>query len=208
MTCRFPLRPFAMPRRRSPAQRQAGVVMIITLIALVALLAASIALVRSFDSSMLQAGSLAFKRDLVNQGERGMARAMNLLASGALAGAATIADVKKSNYSAVELSSNADGIPVMLVDDKVYAASGMAAEDITDATAHVTIRYVIDRMCSQVGAASAGSCVMAPLTTESDKSVDDRYRTVNPEKRPVYRISVRVTGPRGTQAFFQSTVAI
>ena len=70
MTCRFPPRPLATPRRRSPARRQAGVVMIITLIALVALLAASIALVRSFDSSMLQAGGLAFKRDLVNQGER------------------------------------------------------------------------------------------------------------------------------------------
>ena len=37
-------------------------------------------------------------------------------------------------------------------------------------------------------------------------AVDDRYRFVNAESLPVYRISVRATGPRNTQAFFQATV--
>ena len=50
------------------ASRQRGVIMIITLIALIVLLISGAALIRSFDTSMLLAGNLAFKRDLVNQG--------------------------------------------------------------------------------------------------------------------------------------------
>ena len=48
--------------------RERGVIMVITLIALVVLMIGGIALIRSFDTSMLLAGNLAFRRDLVNQG--------------------------------------------------------------------------------------------------------------------------------------------
>ena len=62
----------------------------------------------------------------------------------------------------------------------------------------------------------AASVDSAPLASSSracaidssllDSAADDRYRLVKSEVRPVLRVSVRATGPRGTQAFFQTTL--
>ena len=116
-----------------------------------------VALVRSFDTSMLLSGNMAFKRDLMNQGERGMAQAITALsAGGALAGEATRqADAPGSNYSATSLASDAHGIPQVLLDERRHLHAADTAGDISDAASKVTIRYVIDRQCSAAGAFSA-----------------------------------------------------
>ncbi|MCK6424177.1 MAG: hypothetical protein L6Q75_03685 [Burkholderiaceae bacterium] len=76
-----------------------------TLVALVVILLAGIGLLRAMDSALLQAGNLAFRRDLANQAERGFARASSLLGSGALATeAAREADSKANNYVASRLA--------------------------------------------------------------------------------------------------------
>ena len=53
------------PRRAA----QRGVVLLYSLIALVIMLIAAIALVRSFQTSLFNAGNLGFKRDMRNQSE-------------------------------------------------------------------------------------------------------------------------------------------
>ena len=45
------------------------------------------------------------------------------------------------------------------------------------------------------------------MTAEGDKGGSNHMKKPVGESRPVYRISVRVTGPRGTQAFLQSTLS-
>jgi hypothetical protein len=164
-----------------------------------------VALVRSMDTSLLVAGNLAFKRDLVNQGERGMARALDVLRAGALASEATrTANLLSSNYSASVLAVNDRGIPRALVDDAVFGASGMTAADITDGS--VTIRYVIDRQCSGAGAFTSATCMLA--AGAQDKSGTNWIPKPGAESKPVYRISVRVIGPRGTQAYLQTTASL
>ena len=74
-----------------PAQR--GTVLLLTLIVLVVLLLGGVALVRSFDTSLLTAGNIAFKRDLVNQGERVVPRVLQLFQTGAL----NTADARQNN---------------------------------------------------------------------------------------------------------------
>lgn len=189
-----------LPRR--PAR---GLALPFTLVALVVILLAGIGLIRAMDSALLQAGNLAFRRDLANQAERGFARAIGLLDSGALAGeAAREADSKANNYVASRLASNAQGIPNVLVDDGAYTAAAFTGADITDGATGVTVRWVIDRQCAAAGHALTTSCAVA--SRGADSAADDRYRLVNAETQPVYRISVRATGPRNTQAFFQTTV--
>lgn len=185
-----------------------GVIMIITLIALVVLMIGGVALVRSFDTSMLLSGNLAFKRDLTNQGERGMAQAITLLSTGALANeAARSAHAPGSNYSASVLLSDARGVPNVLMDPLAFTAAGLAGADITDAGSGVTIRYVIDRQCNAVGTFNSATCIVKVRPPDGSGSAHQSERPPG-ESRPVYRISVRVSGPRNTEAFLQSTVAL
>lgn len=184
--------------------------MVIVLIALVILMIGGVALIRSADTSMLTSGNLAFKRDMVNQGERGIAKVVSALtgATGALSSETTRqADALGSNYSATLLTSDARGVPLLLVDSAAFTAAGMnAAADLVDATSGVTIRYVIDRQCAAGTVAfDAATCMTSP--TASDKAGTSWIKRAGGENRPIYRISVRVIGPRSTEAYLQRTVA-
>ena len=66
---------------RSPS-RQRGVVLLFCLVILVILLAGGVAVVRSMNSSMFSAGNLAFKRDLLNQGEQAVSQVLRAFAAG------------------------------------------------------------------------------------------------------------------------------
>ena len=179
--------------------------LLLALVALAVLLVGGVALLRALDSSLLQAGNLGFKRDLVNQAERGAAQAITLFVSGALSNETTRwTDLPAQNYSATRLASDSHGIPTALLDDAAYTAAGMQAADLSDAGTGVTLRVVIDRQCAATGDYVLTSCVTA--SNGADTAADDRYRKVNAQTRPVYRISVRASGPRHTQAFFQTTV--
>lgn len=191
------------PPRLPAAQR--GMILLFTLVALAVLLVGGIALVRAMDTALLQSGNLAFHRDLVNQAERAANTAATLLSSGTLStDAARQAHLLTANYSASRLASDSHGIPTLLLSDSAWTSAGMAAADQTDSTTGVTLRWLIDRQCAAAGEISATNCVT--ITSTSDSAADTRYRKVNGEARPVYRISVRATGPRNTQAFFQTTV--
>lgn len=163
--------------------------MLITLISLAILLLSTMALIRSFDTSLSMAGNLAFKRDLINQGERGLAKAISLIKSGTL----NVTNVANSNYSAAYLASDIHGLPLALINNTTFSASFSGA-DITDAASGVTVRYIIDRQCNAVGALDSSTC----------SSIDVGTKTTN--RQAIYRISVRATGPRNTQTYLQSTV--
>jgi len=213
------------------ASRQRGVVLLFSLVALVVLLIAAVALMRSFNTSMFMSGNIAFKRDLQNQGERAIEKALtSFRASNPLDNdTARSADLPSSNYSAVMLPVNVQGIPNDLVlSDTAFAAKWTHA-DITPlnepslANQGVTIRYIIDRLATATG--SCGSlgptaCVMANSKAPKGGSASQIVNasttlpatggTSTPPKAvitgtAVYRLTVRVIGPRDTQAFFQST---
>lgn len=202
-------------------RRERGVVMIVTLVALVVLLLGAVALLRSSDASSALAGQLGFRRDMKNQAERAIAMATSSLKSGSLASAATReTSLASANYSASQLETDGStGIPTVLLgsDDKFkeakYTINIVDASDDSAANADTGIkaRYVIDRLCLAAGSASASNCsrtnVQVQFNGQDTKSqmADTSFRSLN---LVVYRISVRVDGPRGTQAFFQSAVAL
>lgn len=213
-------------RQPRSSARQRGVVLLFSLIALVVLLIAAVALMRSFNTSMFMSGNIAFKRDLQNQGERAIDRVMNeFRAGGALnTAAARSANRAASNYSATALAVNLQGIPNALQSDANFGAVGVTGNDITPANEAtlanqaVSIRYVVDRMCSVTGdeRAVSANCLLVSEPCPAGGSSSD---PVNPCRNSsggagaasqgvVYRLSVRVQGPRNTQAFFQSTFTV
>lgn len=187
------------------ASRQRGVVLIFSLIVLLILAIGAVALVRSVNSSQTSAGNLAFHRDLVNQAEQAVANVMTAFKTNAppLSGITTVS-LPAANYSAQALITNQQGVPTALLDSVAFAAVGTAANDIPGATPDVTIRYVIDRLCDGGGGASSPHCVQS-TALPTGGSTANHTSSLFPPSATVYRVSVRVDGPRKTQAFLQTT---
>lgn len=192
--------------RRHASER--GVVLLLCLIVLVVLLAGGVAVVRSMNTSLSSAGNLAFKRDLVNQGEQAADAVLKLFATGALStSGADLVSVKAQNYSATRLDTNERGIPRALLSNTEFDTVGTSSNDIQDTSRkdQIKVRYVIDRLCNATGAPSKSNCVYAPATTDvRGGSVQESSRPP-PPKALVYRLSIRVDGPRDTQVFLQSS---
>ncbi|MBL8327540.1 MAG: hypothetical protein JNJ71_01730 [Rubrivivax sp.] len=201
-------------RGPAAATRQRGAVLIFGLIALVVMLIGTAALVRSMNSSLFTAGNLAFKRDLTNQGERAIATVMDTVQTGALALEATReANNPANNYSASALPTNPQGIPLALLSDTALAGVGVTSNDIAIADMGVTIRYVVDRLCATTGTATTDACAQADSNVPAGSSSSELMNLMDSssgglgavQSQVVYRVSIRVDGPRRTQSFFQTT---
>lgn len=188
------------PLRIHNKTNQTGFVMIVTLMALVIMLLASVALIRSTDANSQIAGNMAFKRDLINQAERVIPQIQSRFKSAsALAGdTAREANNDANNYSATILASNDSGIPQALINLSDANANNIEPTD----GSKVLIRYVIDRMCLSAGPADDRYCTLA--VSNSDIGGSDP-KGPGGQRFPVYRITIRATGPRNTEAYMQTT---
>jgi type IV pilus assembly protein PilX len=186
------------------AARQQGVVLIFSLIVLLILAIGAVALLRSVDTSLVSAGNLAFHKDLVNQAEQAVANVMTEFKTNALPlGGLTTASMPAANYSATALVTNQQGLPTVLLDDAAFALIA-TAPDLVGRTSDVTIRYIIDRLCAP-GTVIPTTTTCVQSTGLPTGGTANRNTAVAPPSATVYRVSVRVTGPRLTQAFLQTT---
>lgn len=188
--------------RRRPVHER-GVVLLFCLIVLVILMVGSVAVVRSMNASQFAAGNLAFRRDLVNQGEQAIDTVLAKFRTGGALASATTADLPAANYKASTLATNAQGVPTALLDDEAFAAVGQSANDLSGATSDVKIRYLIDRLCTASGTAVSSGCVQS--TSAPTGGTAGATAPLKAPTATVYRLSIRVTGPRDTQVFLQSS---
>jgi len=205
------VRPRLANRPRHHAQR--GIIMILTLIALVLLLIGVAAMLRTTDNATAMIGNLAFRRDLTNRAEVAIAAAKTALNSGALFGdTARSSDSAANNYSATRLANAAGiGVPSVLLSNTNYSTAGYQClpAGCTPGSDGVVLRWVIDRQCSGTNGTTLTFNIAdcGYLGTTKDKGGTD---WLNPKKpgssaRGLFRISVRVTGPRNTEAYVQTT---
>lgn len=198
------MRPTRLRHAPIAGARQRGVVLIFTLIVLLILTIGAVALMRSMNTSLFGAGNLAFRRDLANQGELAVANVMAEFLTGDLSPTGThspTANYPADNYSATILPSNSEGVPTALLTSTLSPAVG-TLPDLTGATSDVQIRYVIDRMCSATGTPTGALCVQS---TTLPPDMTSRDKTPKVPTATVYRLTVRVSGPRSTQVFLQTT---
>lgn len=195
---------------RFAGRKERGIIVIVTLICLVVLLLSSIALVRSFTNSNIVAGSVAIKRDMVNEAQRGLSAAVNQFSSVYLSSAGNLLTAEpNANYSPCMLPSDAYGIPIILEDtdanftgtadldglQDTNCASGavaMTSNDIVDnQVSQSTIRYVIDRLCTTTNPNNVASgCV---TTTLGQVTAGTQWiQRTSGSAQPVYRVTVRV----------------
>jgi hypothetical protein len=193
--------------------------MVFTLIALVLMLIAVAAVVRSVDTSAGVVSNLAFRRDLTNRAELAIAQAKAALNAGGsvFSETARSADLALAHYSATRLASPTGGIgvPAVLVSNSAYdsagytciGGAGTALADCAKPGADgIVIRWVIDRQCVG-GTSSFATSACAYLSGNQDAGGSAQLATRKPSgaARGLFRISVRVTGPRNTEAYIQTT---
>lgn len=204
--------------RRQQIRRQHGVILIVALMVMVILFIGAAAVVKSMNTSMVNAGNLAFRRDMVNQGELVLADLMNRMQPGGALDNLGGSSNTSLNYSAVMLPGNAEGIPEALLDDTKFAARGSTNNDITENTTGLddaikaglrgtTIRYLIERLCEDTGEFSEADCVRSSAAGGGENAgmLTGRERIKVPKPK-VYRVNIRVTGPRDTQVFIQASI--
>jgi type IV pilus assembly protein PilX len=189
-----------------PMRSQRGVVLFIALIALVAITLASIALIRSVDTANVIAGNFAFKESTIHATDVGTETAAEAMPT-LVAGDGSIASANK--YYPVRQSVNSLGIPA--VQKTSIAGTGNF------------VQYVVERMCEPVVNLSTGALISATGPNQGNNTnVSDfcvtTERCTPPSSRnasPIcevgdiyYRVTTRVSGPRGTISVVQSVVTM
>lgn len=192
-------------------QKQKGVVLFVALMALVVIMIAAVALIRSTDTAQTISGNLAIKRDMTHESEIAVKDALSLFTgSGALATeSARLSNKASIGYYASVLPSNAMGIPNILLN---YSTTGeTSAYKSATYDSGVTYRYVIDRLCPLQGV-QQGDCQRLTISANSfindvDVSQNAGQGLGKKDLGVVYRISIRLTDPRGSSSFFQTTIS-
>ena len=191
------------------ASAQRGVVLFISLIVLVAMSLAGIALMRSVDSGVMIAGNLAFKQGTTLAGDSGVEAARTALNG--------MADTLRWNDSAA--SAYYSSLPVEPGPDFTGTDSNKTAYDWDAPNKSVTVagisgvtkvQYVIHRMCIRTNQPADAGCVKGTTTTAgaASNTVRDASSSQNVQQAAAqyYRITTRVIGARNTQSFVEVIV--
>lgn len=199
-------------------RKEGGVVLIIALIVLVAMTLASVAMVRSVDTSTLIAGNLAFKQSGVSSGDAGINAAIEWLNAN---GGTLQEDIPASGYYAtgqncLDLTGNGaqpgrDCRPPFSAFD--WADSGSVRTLSLDGAGN-EVSYVIHRLCKESGPLTSEKCsVEESGQAGSSRGGAREMLTYQPgswnsvANRGYYRITVRVAGPRSNVSFVQAVVS-
>lgn len=214
-----------------PRWRQRGVSLVFALIALVSLMLAAVALVRSVDSSSKILGNIAFQKDATVAANQATQLAIAYLRSGA---DLTINGVDTTGYYAstpggtnIDVTGNqspsdtsrvlvdwdrVSGSPCSYATASTYASCGYSPSDPALTVNGNTARYVIFRMCQGAGSTSGNNCAQ-PLSGAVVDGGPGSTGGGTPEikasvqtKGQYYRIVVRVAGARDTSSFTETIV--
>lgn len=221
-------------RPMTGARRQRGVVLLISLIALVALTLAGLAIVRQVDTATLVTGNVTFRQSSVNTADLAVEYMLDKEGDGGF----SILNVNKTRYHdnyddwyrATMFTEENPVSPCALTDVNCIKTSGIPnvlrsagkCRSSSDASAS-SVRavwdehtgncavMVLERMCRNTGQATANHCVLfnqaqiAGKWTQGQTGDGTSSSDIVPPQNGVgMRLSVRVDGPRGTTSYLQT----
>ncbi|QJC56442.1 hypothetical protein HC248_01748 [Polaromonas vacuolata] len=183
---------------------QHGVALVISLIALIAMTLAGLALMRSVNTGNVISGNLAFRQATLQATDVGVEAAFTLLSGLAITAPDANFPVNcvlgTCNYYSTRLDSlSTSGIPTLIDWSLVPKAT---------LNQSYSVQYVIDRLCDGP----------TPVTDIASKCMNNASQAVGSKKagavtfssanQVFYRATVRVTGPRNTNSFVQVIYAV
>ena len=195
-------------RRIHYFRRQRGVVLFISLIVLVAMTLAGVALVRSVDTTNLIAGNLAFKQGATLSGDAAIETARNWLLTQTNI---TLWNDSTGNgyYSFTPTTAPGTETPW-----PQYNWTGAAITLAADAAGN-QVSYVIQRLCMNTGnpdPTTGNSCIDTAGTTGAGvapgTSMGAGRVSIAGALQYYYRVTARIIGPRNTVSYVQSIIQI
>jgi len=208
-----PPRRISAPYAGAGLRRQRGIILIVTMIILVAMTLASIAMIRSVDTATMIAGNVAFKQSASNSGDSGVEAAILWLNanSASLENNRPADGYYATSGDAADLTGNKT--PTEAHDDLNWIEAG-EARNLGKDTAGNDISYVIHRMCTAEGSLNGATC-STDQTAQGGSSMGAGRQMLNYQKgtwpgvanRGYYRITVRVAGPKKSVSFVQAIIS-
>jgi type IV pilus assembly protein PilX len=204
--------------KRVRAMKQRGVVLFFTLIALLAMSLAAVALIRSVDTSTMIAGNLAFKQAATTSGDAGINAAMNWLATTQAANnAINVLNDAAHPFNITDLAarpgyhSNVDPALNLTADATWDDVNNVLVG--TDGSGNA-IRYIIQRVCRTANQPiqAAGCLFSGALQDNSGQNIPLPQEVCQGAGCPVagqtpqIRITTRTTGPKNTVSYVQAFV--
>jgi len=190
--------------------KQNGVVLFFALMALVVMSLAAVALIRSVDTNTLIAGNLAFKQSATASADTGVETAIKWLEANQTTA------LNSDNVNTGYYASPQDDAKVRFTTGYSLASgAGIAAGKDSSGN---TISYVVERMCvagtvlPTTGLYKAKEkCLLGAASTSPGSQSTKVYGTSGGQlssagDQPMYRVTVRVAGPRNTLSFTQAFV--
>jgi Tfp pilus assembly protein PilX len=168
-------------------------VLFVSLIIMVAMTLAGLAVIRMADTNVLIAGNLAFRKNALHSAEAGVEAARTWIQS------RTSNDLQSDDGGSYYGSwSN--------FDPRTYDWANRSTLAIAEDAAGNRIRYVVHRLCQATGAATATPCVTVQSGTGASTKRGPHYGDypLTGGVQPYFRVTVRVEGPRGTVSYVQS----
>jgi type IV pilus assembly protein PilX len=203
---------------------QAGMVMIVALIILVAMTLGGLALMRSMDTSNLIAGNMAFQQAATHSADAGVEAAIAWLETTNIAAARNLdSSVPAAGYAAStnNVAANQTGETFW----NSLSAFGVCFLPVINGACSVTpgvantagnkIGFMIQRLCNGAGTTTGNGCSISPgAAAPSDNSGEsleaggEILSQTGVNSAVYYRITVRVSGPRNTVSFVQAVVSM
>jgi type IV pilus assembly protein PilX len=200
---------------------QAGIVLFLAMIALVVMSLAAVALIRSVDTNSMIAGNLTYKQTAAISSSFGIESMADFIgpqsltygntndaANGYYAVCSTFDGSSTDRCSGGNLTADASwvaGTKSRLASDTL---AGIAAGK--DAYGN-TIQYIVERMCHTAGTPSTANCLEAASDPSNGTfNIQNETRVFGgtpPTDSPIYRVTVRITGPKNTISYIQAFIS-
>lgn len=199
--------------------KQRGIVLFMALIALVVMSLAAVALIRSVDTNTVIAGNLSLKQSALVSSDRGVETALGWIEAKAIANPADL-DVNSAanaadGYYATYLTPNLDDPAVLKADATWVAAAsadatGSGIASGTESASQNNIRYIVQRMCRKAVPPTVDECLFGDTEVGTgSKGVKDATEAgaiLSAKQSPMYRVTLRVDGPKNTISYTQTYV--
>jgi type IV pilus assembly protein PilX len=176
-----------------------GIILLVSMVAVVALAFAGMALVRAAATTAAIADNVNARQQAIFAASAALEHDVVALFEGA--GIDTTRDDASRNYFASRQSGeDRRGVPAMLLSAAAYPV----AAGIVDAGDGFVVRHVIERLCLLPGAAPVENCTLSPPSVEAASGAPPAGE---PVRQPAYRVTLRVEGPRGAATFVQAMLS-
>jgi type IV pilus assembly protein PilX len=178
-------------RSRSGRRAQRGVTMLVVLVLMSVMLLGALAMARMTEVGALAAGNTAYREASLQASEVGL----NTVYAQVRAIAATAENDNAAGwYWSTAQAQDANGLPDV---------NWNAAPEI--AVGNYSVRYVSERLCTVATITDPlRDCLVKQIPVPTSARGGTGNDKLDPPNSRQYRVTIRVTGPKGTTTFIQS----